>query len=539
MSSDHDESVEHLDDQNAQLGVTKMDTVPLVKETGVSEHPKPKRRRRGKKRKHRKESAATCENENHDECESEQHVEDEHENHVDCESPTWDSDEDLSCDINAFTDVIIRPVNVPKAPKNSTQFIIDDHNECRLYMSFETPNPYSAGPPNFEGKDCILTEPDFEDAAYRDIDYEYESPQDFDNSAYYDREFELSYKSNRFDELMLLPRSQLIAAYTNLELRLKELNDELAVENPSHILEKLQAELLELQEKHSFLKECNAKLTAVVLKKESDCPEDASSTDLTASMSVSHNEHMFDISSDSDKELSQEVAAPEHLSDEPNSGSDSDIQNVGINSSSGESCEETNDIEVSNCPQLVSEEETEDIEDRLSPEIMSEEETDGIEQRLCSELVSEEDDTNGSEKRLCSQTVSDEENDDIEERLCHQLVSGEDTNDSAKRLCSQTVSEEETDGIEERLCPLLVSEEDTNDIGEKLCSPLVSEEQPTQTIRNDSSHGQILLNDSNSHDNYNTEASHCTVEVCAELKVHENCSELHVKQANISAIEAP
>lgn len=269
MSSEQEENVDHLDDPNANSSAAETNQSPEKRDNGGNEHAKPRRRRRGKKRKHKKESAATCEAENPDDCEGElrQHVE------QDCESPTWDSDENLSCDVNTFTDVIIRPVNVPKAPENSTQFIMDDHNDCRFYMSFETPNPYLADPPHPDGEVGDIIEPVGEDAAYRDIDYQYESPQDFDNSAYYDREFELSYKNNRFDELMRLSRAELISAMQGSEIRLKELTDAMVKENPSPILEKLQAELLELQEKHSYLKECNSKLTALLQNDTQQCTE--------------------------------------------------------------------------------------------------------------------------------------------------------------------------------------------------------------------------------------------------------------------------
>ncbi|GFX78326.1 uncharacterized protein TNCV_345231 [Trichonephila clavipes] len=250
MSSEHDEGVES---QGIRSDNDKNES-PIVKDE--SELAKPRRRcRRGKRRKQRKDSGAICESE----------VPEEHEaGH----SNTWGSDEELDCEINAYNDVIVRPINVPKAPENSTQFIIDDHNECRLYMSFETPNPYVTNAESMKGDDNIITEPAEEDAAFIDIDYEYESPQDFDNSAYYDRDFEQSYKNNRFDELLRLPKSDLISGIQDLESKLKTLSEDLIKENPSPILEKLQAELLELQEKHLELKECNSRLTALVVQSE-------------------------------------------------------------------------------------------------------------------------------------------------------------------------------------------------------------------------------------------------------------------------------
>lgn len=269
MSSEPEETGDHLDESNANSSTVEVNQSFDEKDNGLNEHAKPRRRRRGKKRKHKKESAATCETQDHNVCESEMHAESEHENHVDCESPNWDSEEHLSCDNFEFTDVIIRPINVPKAPENSTQFIMDDHNDCHFYMSFETPNPYLADPPRTYGDEDDIIEPVGSDPAYRDIDYQYESPQDFDNSAYYDAEFERSYKNNRYDELMRHSRTDLISAVQDLESRYKEISDALVKQNPSPILEKLQAQLLTLQEENNYLKESNTKLNSILRKNES------------------------------------------------------------------------------------------------------------------------------------------------------------------------------------------------------------------------------------------------------------------------------
>lgn len=297
MSSENDEGGEPLDNGSMKSDAEKSDSSSPKKSV---EHAKPRRRgRRGKKRKQRKESGDSqpsgaaqlrsdmsgtgdvlhAEASGSGACSSTDvsgsrvNSESETRGHLDIEpsfdtdSP-WDSNEELeTTEAETFSGQVIRP-NAPHAPKNSTQFIIDDHNECRLYMSFETPNPYLISGTTNDGSDLTITEPIGEDAAYIDIDYQYESPQDFDNTAYYDREFELSYKSNRFEELLRLPREELISGLQVLESRLKDLSDDLVKENPSPILEKLQSDLLELQEKHLELKEANTKLTALVMQNE-------------------------------------------------------------------------------------------------------------------------------------------------------------------------------------------------------------------------------------------------------------------------------
>lgn len=296
MSSEQEDGPDHPDGLNVNFDAN-VDQSPEEKGNGPREHAKPRRRRRGKKRKHKKESAAACEAVNPEECESELHVECEH---ADCDSPAWGTDENLTRYYDSFSDVIIRPVNVPMAPLNSTQFIMDDHDDCRFYMSFETPNPYGETDSHLDKQSGDIIEPIGEDAAYIDIDYQYESPQDFDNSAYYDKEFELSYKNNRFEELMRLSRSELIKKLQTLESRSKELSEDLVKENPSPVLEKLQAELLDLQEKNTYLKECNTKLKCV-LQDTTNCSETVNEDVFVSSLS--HDEHESD---DSVREVYEE-----------------------------------------------------------------------------------------------------------------------------------------------------------------------------------------------------------------------------------------
>ncbi|KAG8197892.1 hypothetical protein JTE90_020271 [Oedothorax gibbosus] len=301
MSSERDDSGEPLDEGPMKSDAEKSDSTSPKKSNGPTEQAKHRRRRgKGKKRKQREANlnsqpsgsgasqlrsevsgsgeiadmgsdacSGTALGESRVKSKSDLSRSKSHldiEPSYDTDSP-WDSNEELEAnEVLTFSGQIIRP-NAPHAPKNSTQFIIDDHNECHLYMSFETPNPYLCENAN-DGTEHIISEPIGEDPAYIDIDYQYQSPQDFDNTAYYDREFELSYKSNRFEELLRLSREELISGLQALESRLKELSDDLVKENPSPILEKLQHDLLELQEKHCELKDANTKLTALVMQNE-------------------------------------------------------------------------------------------------------------------------------------------------------------------------------------------------------------------------------------------------------------------------------
>lgn len=352
MSSEKEESTKHGDEPNTNSDAN-IDQSEDQKGNGLGEHAKPKRRRRGKKRKQRKESAATCEAENHEECENELHAESDHENQGECDSPEWGSDDSLNCNYDGYSDVMIRPINVPKAPLNSTQFIMDDHDDCRFYMSFErSPNSYHYSfESHLDGGEGDIIEPIGEDAAYIDIDYQYESPQDFDNSAYYDKEFELSYKNNRFEELMRLSRNDLITRLQTLESRFKELNEDYTKENPSPILEKLQTELLELQEKNSYLKEYNSKLTTL-LHSETDCSNPVSTSNaFKESTSVSNDEQE---SEESEKEVYKECyqsvdeVVMSEINPDSETTSDACDKNTGIQF--GES---VNDCKEDDCDQVI------------------------------------------------------------------------------------------------------------------------------------------------------------------------------------------
>ncbi|GBN43243.1 hypothetical protein AVEN_163955-1 [Araneus ventricosus] len=117
VNSEHEESFEMQEDSNVKSENEKCKSPTQKSEV---EHSKRRRRgRRGKRRKQRKDSSATCENETHEE-------------HEAGESNDWKSDEDLEdSKLGGYMDtVMVRPMNVPKAPENYNTFIMDEHNEC-------------------------------------------------------------------------------------------------------------------------------------------------------------------------------------------------------------------------------------------------------------------------------------------------------------------------------------------------------------------------------------------------------------------------
>ncbi|CAN7989499.1 unnamed protein product [Ixodes hexagonus] len=164
--------------------------------------------------------------------------------------------------------VVIRPRQVPKAPANFTQFIIDDHENCALYQSFEgSPQlrrrrldscdddgaPEVAGVTD-EDDDEVVPESSFPAGDH------YES-LDYGNMVeFYEKDFEAVYTSARVEELLRLPRSEVVEMYSALERRADELCEQLHECDPLRCLDELQRQLLRLQEENRALLRVNAAL---------------------------------------------------------------------------------------------------------------------------------------------------------------------------------------------------------------------------------------------------------------------------------------
>lgn len=143
--------------------------------------------------------------------------------------------------------IMIRPADVPKAPENFTQFIIDDHENCALYRSFDAPMTSPQVDPNEEP-----AEPVAED------EYVY---LDYGNMvAFYEKDFEAVYSSARADDLLQLPQERVAEMYSELERRAALLRDQLEQCDPRNRLDDLQRQLLHLQEENRALRLLNRKL---------------------------------------------------------------------------------------------------------------------------------------------------------------------------------------------------------------------------------------------------------------------------------------
>uniref|UniRef100_A0A023FP63 Putative hexamethylene bis-acetamide inducible 1 n=1 Tax=Amblyomma cajennense TaxID=34607 RepID=A0A023FP63_AMBCJ len=167
--------------------------------------------------------------------------------------------------------VMIRPREVPKAPANFTQFIIDDHENCALYQSFEAayPNGHSdeadgCRPTDLPTMPLGVSQTDEsgeeEPQSWFPAGEHYESLDYGNMMEFYEKDFEEVYSSARMDELMRLSRCEVVEMYTALERRAAELYDELHKLDPQNCLDELQRQLLRLQDENQALLKLNSTL---------------------------------------------------------------------------------------------------------------------------------------------------------------------------------------------------------------------------------------------------------------------------------------
>ncbi|XP_037792864.1 uncharacterized protein LOC119588239 [Penaeus monodon] len=159
---------------------------------------------------------------------------------------------------------VLRPVGaqVPRAPENSTQFIMDDHENSALFLNFDKSTPgWEHDPPASGGEDDLGSATPTH-AHARDW-YPF-------NLA----DFESAYRSAREDRLMGGSRTDLCAAIVALEARAAVLTEALSA-SPSRLVATLQAQLLTLQEENAALRQRLARRRKQVVPRESS----SSSTD--------------------------------------------------------------------------------------------------------------------------------------------------------------------------------------------------------------------------------------------------------------------
>jgi len=144
--------------------------------------------------------------------------------------------------------VFIRPSNNPllRAPKNSTQFIIDDHENSNLFWNFDSNRGHDTSKEDIEsvGEES------------NDVQLEF-GGSCFDDDSYWDKDFESVYETAHQEEIYSWNRTRIIEEISTLEKRQKQLIDMLSQIDPMIYLQKLQHELLSLQEQNRQLKLIN------------------------------------------------------------------------------------------------------------------------------------------------------------------------------------------------------------------------------------------------------------------------------------------
>ncbi|KAF0313269.1 hypothetical protein FJT64_001655 [Amphibalanus amphitrite] len=138
---------------------------------------------------------------------------------------------------------ILRPRDVPRAPLNSTSFIIDDHENSAFYIDFDAAARRSPTGPS-DGSQLESSTADDEDAEEAALaEAEEFSRKDFENV----------YRRAREEELAELERPELVECVRALEARVRELEAQLTLYDPEVWVTNLQNQLLHLQEENLML----------------------------------------------------------------------------------------------------------------------------------------------------------------------------------------------------------------------------------------------------------------------------------------------
>lgn len=172
---------------------------------------------------------------------------------------------------------LLRPVGtaVPRAPENSTTFIMDDHENSNLFYNFRngdfsTPHWAKPTPLNSDDEEAAPSystparpaseaapAPSRRAKALGAVTPTYSAPgTPTHNTSWYPfnaEDFESAYQTAREDRLMAGSHTDLRHAISKLEARAAVLHDALS-SSPSHILQKLQSQLLQLQEENRSLR---------------------------------------------------------------------------------------------------------------------------------------------------------------------------------------------------------------------------------------------------------------------------------------------
>lgn len=135
---------------------------------------------------------------------------------------------------------LLRRPLAPKAPMNSTQFLIEDHElfECNLYQSFETP-PRGTGNHSTPKMQSPL-----QSINLYDVNFEYDSPGDINTVEFLAKDFENEYRVVAEERLHNMSRDALMEEIAYLEAELHSLRSD-SSDSDSRDDNDILAELLE------------------------------------------------------------------------------------------------------------------------------------------------------------------------------------------------------------------------------------------------------------------------------------------------------
>jgi len=151
--------------------------------------------------------------------------------------------------------IALRPTNpLLNAPRNSTQFIIDDHENSNLFWNFEVQRPLDLGEGVHRAHDHDVYPGQYIGAAENE---RYSPDDECFWEAYSERDFEEVYETAHQEDVNSWDKERIVREIAVMEKRQKHLIEMLATIDPIVYLEKLQAELLSLQEVNRELKLVN------------------------------------------------------------------------------------------------------------------------------------------------------------------------------------------------------------------------------------------------------------------------------------------
>jgi hypothetical protein len=124
---------------------------------------------------------------------------------------------------------ILRPKYSPKAPKNSTQFLMDDHFSYSCdFLSIESPDPWEQRQQVSDHAVLELPEVADDSLSFQMDDLnECINRADEETKAFMEKDFEDAYHSIQCDEVSRLSESELIAAICSMESKAEHFEKEL------------------------------------------------------------------------------------------------------------------------------------------------------------------------------------------------------------------------------------------------------------------------------------------------------------------------